>query len=98
MRTTNARNEFLAFIAEIEATVLWAKFASETGGETILFPATAGSKEGWDLFLSLLDYKYSSGYGGEVTSGAIMFSDGSWAEREEYDGASNWVIRIKPTF
>jgi hypothetical protein len=98
MTKINAKEEFLGLVTGTEATVLWAKFTTETGGEAILFPACAASKRAWDLFLSVLDYKYDSGFGGEDTEGTVMFSDGSWAEREEYDGSSRWVLRVKPTF
>jgi hypothetical protein len=94
---TNARKEFLEFIAETEATVLWVKFVV-MGREYRLPEEESSCKEDWDAFLDGLDFKYYSGYGGDDTSGAIMFSDGSWAEREEYDGASYWAMRIKPTY
>lgn len=98
MTKRNAKEEFLQLTNSTLATVLWAKFATETGGETILFPAYAGIKEEWDLFLSRLNYDYENGWAGENTDGAVMFSDGSWAERQEYDGSSHWALRIKPTF
>jgi hypothetical protein len=98
MTKRNAKEEFLQLVSRTSATVLWAKFTTETGGETVLFPSRAGSKEEWDLFLSVLNYDYDNGWGGEDTEGAVMFSDGSWAEREEYDGSSRWVLRVKPTF
>ena len=92
---TNARKEFLEFISETEAAVLWVKFFVE-GNEYRLSKEQSGNKEYWDNFLSGLEY--DSGFGGDNTSGAIMFCDGTWAERQEYDGASNWVMRIKPNY
>ena len=94
---TNARKEFLRLIAETEAPVLWAKF-SVNGNEFSLSEKQSSCKECWDYFLYRLDFKYDSGFWGDDTSGAIMFTDETWAERAEYDGASSWVMRIKPTF
>ena len=94
---TNARKEFLTLIAETEATVLWAKFFVE-GNEYCLSEKESCCKEHWGNFLNNLDFEYNSGYGSNETSGAVMFSDGNWAEREEYDGASDWAMRIKPNY
>jgi hypothetical protein len=95
---TNAKKEFLNKIAEATATVLWAKFETETKALVTLNPGQASNKEDWDYFLSELDYSYAADFGGENTYGVIMFSDESWAEREEYDGSSWWAMRVKPTF
>jgi hypothetical protein len=95
---TNAKKEFLAKVTKTTATVLWARFETETKALIALNPDYASNKEDWDYFLAQLDYDYNSGLGGEHTYGVIMFSDGSWAEREEYDGSSHWAMRVKPTF
>lgn len=52
----------------------------------------------WDDFAKLSkDIRYDSGYGTqEVYEGAkIVFKDGSWLERREYDG-SEWWHYCKP--
>lgn len=60
-------------------------------------------KEDWkpeDLakFLSKLTFTYDSGYGGQELFGFVCFTDGSWLERGEYDGAEWWVYKKTPQF
>lgn len=61
-----------------------------------------GSKDGeysmtWDEFNQVANVEYDDGYGGqEVASDLIvMFSDGIYMTRDEYDG-SEWWNYIKP--
>lgn len=63
-----------------------------------------GSQDG-KLAMSYTDFKhefsdvnYDAGFGGqEIASDlVVVFSDHSWLEREEYDGAENWVYRKEP--
>jgi len=52
----------------------------------------------WDEFKELADFHYDSGFGGvEVaTDLIILFRDGTWLERDEYDGSEWWVHRVPP--
>jgi len=47
-------------------------------------------------FLDSLDFNYDSGYGWQQLFGTIWFTDGSWAERGEYDGSEWWEHRSLP--
>jgi len=40
--------------------------------------------------------EYDSSYGMQMLYGTIWFTDGTWAEREEYDGSEWWVHRARP--
>lgn len=63
-----------------------------------------GSSDGqygctWDEFTKLADVRYDSGYGGsEIPEDlVIVFKDGSWLERGEYDGAEWWEYKQTPS-
>ena len=46
------------------------------------------------------DLNYHDGYGGQEIDASlkIVFKDGNWIERFEYDGAENWEFKEIPTF
>lgn len=47
-------------------------------------------------FLQTIDYQYDSGYGVQEVYGTIWYADGTWSEREEYDGEEWWEHRSCP--
>ena len=50
------------------------------------------------LFLEdLASINYDNGYGGQDLFGTIVFKDGIWLERGEYDGSEWWEYRKLPT-
>ena len=49
-------------------------------------------------FLETLDsINYDNGYGGQELFGNIVFKDGTWLERGEYDGSEWWRLCKCPT-
>lgn len=49
-------------------------------------------------FLKILaSIDYDNGYGGQELFGTIVFKDGTWLERGEYDGSEWWEHRKHPT-
>ncbi len=46
--------------------------------------------------LALLDKEYDDGYGGQELSGTIVFKDGTWLSRGEYDGSEWWDYNTMP--
>lgn len=53
----------------------------------------------WDEFKDKFKYvEYDSSFGAqEIASDlVVVFTDGSWLEREEYDGAEHWVDKFTP--
>ena len=52
----------------------------------------------WKEFLELANVNYDNGYGGaEIREDLIiLFHDGSWLERAEYDGSEWWEHKCKP--
>ena len=54
-------------------------------------------KGNWEDFAKLADRKYDEGFGcAEVEDVMIIFKDGSWLERYEYDGSEWWEYKKIP--
>lgn len=51
-----------------------------------------------DVFFDIIDFEYNNGYGlPEINSYlTVMFTDGTWLERGEYDGSEWWKLRKVP--
>ena len=49
-----------------------------------------------DFNIDKLDIEYDNGYGSQKVGGFIVFTDGTWMERSEYDGAEWWDYRKRP--
>jgi hypothetical protein len=65
--------------------------------------AWVGSLDGnyamsWERVRPLLDINYDSGFGGaEIADDlVVVFTDGSWLERGEYDGSEWWEFKQQP--
>ena len=43
-----------------------------------------------------LNFDYDNGYGSQYLNGVIWYADGTWSEREEYDGSEWWTHRFRP--
>ena len=54
------------------------------------------SEAAMQRFLHDINYLYDSGYGGQEVYGTIWYTDGTWSEREEYDGSECWVHKSCP--
>ena len=46
--------------------------------------------------LPLLDFEYDDGWGGQQLFGHVWYTDGTWSERGEYDGAEWWEHKSCP--
>ena len=53
----------------------------------------------WSRFLRAANWEYNNGYGGAYVNRGlvILFTDGSWLERGEYDGSEWWEYKHCPT-
>lgn len=49
-----------------------------------------------DFDINKLDIRYDSGYGTQEIFGFIVFKDGTWLNRREYDGREWWEYFSKP--
>jgi len=54
------------------------------------------SQEDLQEFLKTLNFNYESGWGSQELFGTIWYTDGSWSERFEYDGAEHWRYKCCP--
>lgn len=54
--------------------------------------------EEYENFLNYLDVDYDRGYGTQFQFGHVWMSDGSWLERQEYDGSEWWRHVFRPDF
>lgn len=52
---------------------------------------------GTDIAINTLDEHYDNGYGAQELFGYIVFTDGTWLERHEYDGSEWWEFKRTPT-
>ncbi len=55
------------------------------------------SKEDIQDFWSFLDREYDQGYGEQQLTGYVWLSDGSWLQRQSYDGSEYWIHNKIPT-
>ena len=53
----------------------------------------------WGQFKELADFEYDSGFGSQKVALdlVIVFTDGSWLDRYEYDGSEGWRSHRVPT-
>lgn len=93
----NAKTEFLDAINLTDSPVLCAQICMDEWNiyKNLRLPLSYTSEQ-WDKFLEELDFTYDDGYGSQEVFGTIWFLDGTWAEREEYDGSEWWVHRKCP--
>lgn len=62
-----------------------------------------GSRDGrfgmsWDDFAAIANVEYDSGFGSpEIAQDlVVVFGQGRWLERQEYDGAEGWAYKTQP--
>lgn len=51
-----------------------------------------------EAFLNSMDFEYNDGYGLQEIEGTIVFTDGSWLTRGEYDGSEWWENHQIPKY
>lgn len=96
---TNAKQEMLKFIGEDAVLCAYVERANDgkwNDVEPTIALKCGYTKDGWEGFLKALDFDYDNGYGAQMLYGKIWFKDGSWAERDEYDGSEWWAYRKRP--
>lgn len=91
-KMTNAKEELLRMLSDINKTEAdIARLKCVTNLDYI-----ENTKK--EIFsIDDLDFEYSEGYGAQELFGLVLFNDGSWLERGEYDGAEWWEYKKPPT-
>ena len=89
----NAKTELLEFLEDkptvAAAVVSFGVVYDEENLERFVLPLNYTDDHRWDFFDSL-DFEYDDGYGTQMLAGTIWFTDGTWAQRGEYDGSEWW--------
>ena len=77
--------------------------AIQESGHSVKDVAWVGAQDGseyctWEEFEKMADKLYFNGHGLEEvrTDLVVVFKDGSWLERWEYDGAEGWEFKRTP--
>lgn len=97
MSIINAKDELLKFLQDNNLVLSSASLADDDfypENHYILYPKY--TKREMNAFLKSIDFLYDNGYGRQELYGELWFTDGTWAERYEYDGAECWVHRKRP--
>lgn len=86
---TNLLEETLEKIADNNKTVEDVSWVGTDDGEYAIL---------WEEFRQIADVRYDKGFGGnEIPLDlVIVFKDGTWLERAEYDGAGWWEYKTLP--
>ena len=94
----NAKQELLSTIEEKDVLCAYIEYDYDWDEPHKKISLKRGYREDeWEAFLQQLDFLYNDGYGGQLLFGTIWFTDGTWADRAEYDGSEWWVIRQIPS-
>jgi len=90
----NAKKELIDLYSDLGLTIKCATIEYVTE----LFIKDIVLKVGGDLteFLNELDCEYSNRYGEQYLYGTVWFTDGTWANREVYDGSEWWGYKKCP--
>lgn len=93
----NAKNELLVFIngKQLIAALIEEVYYGLDTKRTFKLPLDYSDKQ-FRLFLKELNFEYDSGYGSQYLGGTLWFSDGTWADRGEYDGSEWWEYHELP--
>lgn len=71
---------------------------SSWGSDEGIFLHPGFSEQDYHQFLQRIDTDYDAGYGGQELFGTIWYTDGSWSDRREYDGAEWWEHQTAPDY
>ena len=97
----NAKKEFVEHVknwdTQVKCAIIWVEeeWSENPDHETLL--RDGHTTEELSRFLDTLDFDYDNGFGSQQLFGTIWYKDGTWSEREEYDGSEWWSIRKQPT-
>ena len=89
----NAKQEFLEHIQGNGRKISCATISYQHEGIELRRYYTPSEYEN---FLHHLDFDYDDGYGTQYLFGVIWYTDGTWSERFEYDGAERWIHQVCP--
>lgn len=97
---TNAKQEFMKAVnypSKIKCVSIVYENQGRGWGETrkVVLKLNYVQDE-YKEFLNLLDLTYKGGFSDQELYGIVLFEDGSWLSRVEYDGSLQWKHNISP--
>ena len=97
---TNAGEELRRHLGERQVDYGYVKVLDDDGSYmNYKFNETFDTFELFDRVLIQLDeIDYDSSYGQQWLYGIVVFTDGAWLERGEYDGKEWWKLCSKPSW
>ena len=92
----NAKVELLEELKDLGKEIKCARIETREGSIRYDLPTnyTEMQKE---EFLRRIDFEYDDGYGEQIIFGYVWLTDGTWLERDEYDGKEWWAHKECPT-
>lgn len=84
----------------LDETILQLNHAGKSSDDVVYIGSTdTGHRCTWLEFEELANFDYDNSYGSSkiATDLVIIFSDGSWFERGEYDGSEWWEYKTCPS-
>lgn len=94
MEAVTYAQPYTAFGSIIKAIFIYGMPDFQTGVLVTYFDLRIHSL---DDAAALLDIEYDAGYGTQEVYGTVLFNDGSWLSRGEYDGSEWWDYNQSPT-
>ena len=95
----NAKEEFIQHIQyknlKVKSAVLVHKVSYGNKINYILKEKYTPSE--YENFLNSIDFEYDDGFGRQEIKGCILYEDGTWSDRYEYDGSEWWAYQKCPT-
>lgn len=94
---TNAKEEFVSHVRDNPVLCVDLQYSDDYNQNKKTFVLKENfTAEEYEAFLGALDFSYESGYGAQELFGIILYTDGTWSERAEYDGSEWWEHKVCP--
>ena len=93
----NAKDEFINHVGYKDPKCVFIGHNPDFYGDgtTYLLPDNYTAEQ-YSRFIESLDFGYDSGYGLQELYGTIWYKDGTWSDRDEYDGSECWQYHSCP--
>jgi len=95
----NAKQEFLEAVkdnGDVKCAILYKTNGWDDENKTTYALRKGYSEEDYNTFLSLIDFEYDAGFGGQELFGNVWFTNKTWLDRSGYDGSEWWALRKAP--
>jgi hypothetical protein len=83
---------------DIAYAEIWETYTSDEDEERYISLIPNYSYAEYEEFLKNVNFEYDNDYGKQYVQGYIVMNDGTWFERDDYDGREWWKFKKKPEF